>query len=118
MSDLVFFEEYNDGRHIWACRNELGGIHIWAQEFNSPFAFCSYYGGIEVHSPKQVYDFSPEPSHESCWLIGGPCWHDGSSLWFQEQIIPYIREFGINNLLPILKPILTDWHTSNFGDRS
>ena len=37
--------------------------------------------------------FHDAPQTEKCWLIGGPCWHDGASLYAQETIIPYwLRE--------------------------
>jgi len=38
-------------------------------------------GGIELH-----YQIPPDymddqaPSHQDCWLLNSPCWHDGSSL--------------------------------------
>lgn len=50
-------------------------------------------GGIEGHSPTP-YSEGDKPSHEHCWLIDGPCWHEGSSLQFSEQIAPYLSAPG------------------------
>jgi hypothetical protein len=30
------------------------------------------------------------PSHKDCWLIGGQCWHDGTSLYAEEHVWPVI----------------------------
>lgn len=37
--------------------------------------------GIEYHfrTPPE-YSAGKPADHENCWLIGGPCWHDGSSM--------------------------------------
>ena len=34
------------------------------------------------------------PSHLSCWLLKGNCWHDGTSL------------YAIETLWPMIKPLL------------
>lgn len=118
MTDLIFSESNKTNRHIWACQNELGGVHIWAQLYQHSNLSEQYYGGIEVHSPKPLYDPTEPHSHDSCWLIGGPCWHDGSGLAFEDHVLPLIRELGTENILQHLKPILIKWHKLYFGDQS
>jgi hypothetical protein len=47
-----------------------------------------YSGGIEIHyrvPPDYMRDQAPMAK---CWLLGGPCWHDGSSLQATEHWIP------------------------------
>jgi hypothetical protein len=47
-------------------------------------------GGIGIHyrtPPDYMKDDAP--SCNPCWLIGGPCWHDGSSMQATEFWIPF-----------------------------
>lgn len=72
--------------HEWSVANELGGIHIHAMlsDFQGR---REWIGGIECHWAAAPDYMNPEkPSHEHCWLLGKPCWHDGSSLYFSENI--------------------------------
>ena len=75
--------------HTWALKNDAGAIHIHAalSEFRGEH---SWIGGVEVHSPVPFEYSSKEPNHEHCWLLGGPCWHDGTSLYFSENIAPML----------------------------
>lgn len=57
-----------------------------AKEFN-----CDRYsGGIEVHyrSPSD-YMKDDAPSHNHCWVLECPCWHDGSSMQATEFWVPF-----------------------------
>ena len=78
-----------DGEWMWTCVGPKGGVHILI--FESVYhGMLRYSGGREVHS-KAPFDYAPqsEPSHEQCWLIKCPCWHDGSSLYVSETVVPY-----------------------------
>jgi|SRR5581483_1880112 len=46
-------------------------------------------GGIEEHhrTPPD-YMQADKPSHDHCWILNGKCWHDGSSLYASEVLIP------------------------------
>ncbi|MFE8106938.1 hypothetical protein [Sphingomonas melonis] len=82
--------------HQWSLVGERGGIHVdaWLCSGAADYRDDRWIGGIEGHSPTpRDYD-SAKPSHEHCWLIQGPCWHDGSSLQFSEQIAPYLPMTG------------------------
>ena len=46
-------------------------------------------GGIEYHyrePPEHMQDEAP--SHDHCWLLKAPCWHDGSSTLVTDFWIP------------------------------
>jgi len=45
--------------------------------------------GIELHSRTPLYGESA-PSHDECWLLKCPCWHDGSSLYAQDHFLPMV----------------------------
>lgn len=94
---LFAYKVYTRGsrqEHQWSLVGERGGIHVDAWLAADSLYGERWLGGIEGHSPtRRDYD-SEKPSHEHCWLIQGPCWHDGSSLQFSEQIAPYLPMRG------------------------
>jgi hypothetical protein len=64
---------------------------------------------VEAHSPKQVYDFAPDPTEGACqWVWGGKCWPDGSSLAFEK----FERYFDRPDYI---KAELKEWHDDRFG---
>lgn len=106
-------------RHLWSVRGPGGGIHIWANRRTEPCPWngALYVGGIEVHSPVQMYD-TQSPTPEPCWLIGVPCYHDGSSLYFSENIARLLPENGLitEGLHEHIFSIAEDWYQSRFGE--
>lgn len=112
-------------QHTWSLNGPRGGIHVAAWE-SSGWRDEHWMGGIEGHSPTPREYESEKPSHEHCWLIGKPCWHDGSSLQFSEQIAPYLPAPGkpfedrdhldvlhimvsrYNSWLPEITPVVAD----------
>jgi hypothetical protein len=60
-------------RRSWVLRHENGAIEVWVNETE----FMT--GGIEVHHRTGDGD----PDHAACAILGGACWHDGSSLNFE-----------------------------------
>lgn len=100
--DIRFAHEVSirEGRltYQWSITGSRGGIHVHGWWSESSFR-SDWLGGIEGHSPtRREYD-SEEPSHEHCWLLHGPCWHDGSSLQFNEQIaymLPHDPKQGLS----------------------
>lgn len=118
MSELIFGEQFYPDYTCYWVKNSLGGVHIWYKEQPVDFQHWGrFYGGIEIHSPVQLYDFAPEPTHSECWLLGCPCYHDGSSFYFTERIAPLIDSDG-KLPLALARSILTDWHQSKFGASS
>ena len=107
-------------RHIWSLVGPEGGVHIWARRNDDEFAErfgARFIGGIEVHrrAPSEWQSDYPS-SHDDCWLIGGPCWHDGTSLYFSERIGPFLNPRG--NLTEanheFVRGEISDWYRSQF----
>ena len=73
-------------RHDWIAHGTLGAINIWAEPTAPTWRDEHWFGGIECHSAERQDYMSEKPSHELCWLLLKPCWHDGSSLQFSEQV--------------------------------
>jgi hypothetical protein len=101
-------------RYVWAVKGPRGGVHVWAQRVSEKAAQISgtrYYGGIEVHRATPAeYDDPAKPSHDECWLIGKPCWHDGSSLQFSEQVLPMIDRMGVENVGQYCLSVAHEWY--------
>jgi len=93
--------------HTWSLNGPNGGIHVQAWETSGGWRDERWIGGIEAHAPTG----EGKPSHEHCWLIGKPCWHDGSSLQFSEQIAPYLappgQPFTEHDHLDVLRVMLS-----------
>lgn len=95
--ELTFGYEQHEGfgdnpQHVWFAKNEQGAVHIWARLYAYPAGNYppEWIGGIECHwakCPDNTGWFNPdEPSQPECWLLKAPCWHDGSSLYFNESL--------------------------------
>ena len=57
---------------------ESGAVEVW-REFDK--AHIAHVGGVEVH--RRHGEGKPDTPH--CKLLDGPCWHDVSSLDFDED---------------------------------
>lgn len=105
MSDLVCnYIPPNELRmHIWSCVGPEFALHIHITdrgEDRGLDAFGSrYYGGLECHyrKPPEYMADDAAPSHSECWLLKAPCWHDGTSLYASEVIIPFWQLDPTNN---------------------
>jgi hypothetical protein len=105
--------------HTWWIKGESGGIHVWARTAECPGYPIEWIGGVEVHyanAPDGGWFDSTAPSQASCWLLDGPCWHDGSSLYFSERIaprLPYPDDANCNDFdrMPhsLIGYTLVDW---------
>lgn len=84
------YEAGSHEHHVFWLRGPLGGVHIMAfplMEGLPPLFGERWMGGVELHRhPAQ----GEQPSHEECWLLLGPCCHDGSSLQFTERVAPML----------------------------
>lgn len=76
-------------RHCWTCIGRHGAMHLHISGPHHYDGRENWSAGLETHHrqpPEHMEDDAP--SHEKCWLIGGPCWHDGTSLYASEQLLP------------------------------
>lgn len=123
MSDIEFdyipASQGNRQTHIWTAKSGAGAVHIWASpQPDTPFRTGEFYGGVECHFSAPPSKFSPkDPPIDDCWLTGGPCWPDGSSLYFSENIAPYLeqcdRPFD-DGVHAYMRSTLREWHDMQF----
>lgn len=80
-----------NGEQHYVVIGEEGAIHFHLMESSEDSREIfgkRYWGGIEIHSKKQMYDWSEQPTSDNCWILGCQCWSDGSSLMATERYIP------------------------------
>lgn len=117
MKRKIFIEYDEPKSYRWCIVGEEGAIDVWMQYLpkDSPqYSGYNFYGGIEVHKRTPFYYSEKEPHHKNCWLLGGPCWHDGSSLQFEEQVAPHIATFGPEKAAEFCFTIATEYYHHHF----
>lgn len=110
--------------HEWAVVDkENGGIHVHG--FHCDYGMSmgrEWFGGIEVHrlTPPDYGD-QENPSHDHCWLLNAPCWHDGTSLGFSEQVAHCLPlegdDMGLSQHQYVTQVMLR-WFRSHFEEPS
>lgn len=88
-SKYQYTRPYSSGRHDWIVVGARGAIHLHISEPPNGDPQYSYSAGLETHyrSPPD-YMADQAPSHDECWVLHCPCWHDGTSLYAQERYLP------------------------------
>lgn len=101
MSKFVCKYEYKRpfswASHTWSVVGARLGLHlhisVMDDKDHKDYGGPRESGGIEIHyrtPPDHMKDDAPYPG--ACWLLGGPCWHDGSSMQATEFWIPFWKE--------------------------
>lgn len=90
--------------HVFELIGAQGGCHVHLTDYGragkrSEHFRARYGGGIEMHYRTADFAGRPDtpPDHDHCPLIKCPCWHDGSSLWVEERIVPTLGESDIDD---------------------
>lgn len=88
----TYQRHFGSPEHMWTCIGREGGLHLHITDYTSSdfMQNTPYSGGLEVHyrSPPEYME-DDAPSHDHCWLLQCPCWHDGTSLYVSEVAIPF-----------------------------
>jgi hypothetical protein len=80
-----YTHRFGKPNHCWTVVGRHGAKHLHI----SPDADYGDTGGIETHYREPPdYMADDAPSHDQCWLLKAPCWHDGSSMHATEFFIP------------------------------
>ncbi len=88
----TFFEPFGHPKHFYEAVGRWGGLHFHVTDLGETHAEKygeRYSAGLEVHyrQPPDYMDDRP-PSHDDCWLLKCPCWHDGTSLYAMKSMLP------------------------------
>jgi len=105
--------------HTWSAVFGLGGVHLHIHDSGKNAKYGRYHGGIEIHrrTPPEHCRFDA-PDHDNCWLIKGPCWHDGSSLQVDEFWLPFwlTSPHDHDRMFAAISKQLLDWFADDMGD--
>lgn len=93
--EYKYGKPWGNPNHTWTVIGARGAMHFHVSDIGEANVKSHdldrrYSGGLECH-----YRFAPDymadqaPTQDKCWLLGCPCWHDGTSLYAQETIIPF-----------------------------
>jgi hypothetical protein len=84
---------YGHREHTYEVIGRDGAIHFHVTEPSGEIAaFSEPLGGLEYHRRTCPDGENRPPSHHNCPLLGGICWHDGTSLYASEVLIPRWRQ--------------------------
>lgn len=87
---------FDQVRHQWSLRGPKGGISfhvsLWeGKDAEKHDRFGGPTAGLEFHHGYDPTGGQEAAHHAQCWLLKGPCWHDGTSLYASETLWPMIR---------------------------
>jgi len=87
---------FDQVQHQWELRGPRGGIsfHVSLWEGKDAAKHEKFGGpscGLEFHHSFDPTGGMEAPHHACCWLLKGPCWHDGTSLYASETVWPIVR---------------------------
>jgi len=85
-NEYRYFMYYGAPSHEWVCKGDEGAVHLHITK--SSVSDYAYHGGLERH---RRHGDGP-PDFPDCEILGGPCWHDGTSLYAEEVLIPFWLE--------------------------
>ena len=81
---------FSYARHQWTLVGAQGGIHLHITMPPSDDPDQHISAGLEAHyrTPPD-YMADQAPMHDECWLLKCPCWHDGTSLYAHDVLLPF-----------------------------
>lgn len=86
--EYTYSKPYGSEKHCWVCIGRHGAMHFHAY---GPFLHLDseWSGGLETHYREPPdYMTNDAPTHDHCHILKTPCWHDGTSSYAREQLIP------------------------------
>jgi len=96
--------------YYWILVGPKGGVHIHIHE---RMIKEDYFGGVEIHSPVPLY--GGQTPIKDCWVIGGDCYCDGTSLYAQENLIPEFLRAEKEQWPELFRGELQSWYENKFG---
>ena len=87
VSKYTYENLYGNPRHTYSVIGGKGAVHFHVTEIRRSDDECVS-AGLEFHHREPPEYMKDDAPHEKCWLIGGACWHDGTSLYAQDKIVP------------------------------
>ena len=93
-SEYKYTRRFGHPNHVYLVIGRHGAIHFHVTEYPEETRRASpsmpqFSAGLEIHhrQPPDYMEDQP-PSHDECWAIKAPCWHDGTTLYAEETLLP------------------------------
>lgn len=84
----TYTKRFGHPTHNWELVGPNGGIHFHFNELKD----YPTTAGLEFHHSRSAnYQPDTAPDHIKCPLTGEPCWHDGTSLYATESVLPVVQ---------------------------
>lgn len=87
-----FTIRFGSPSHTWSVVGGKGGLHLHITDYTQQrqAVGSDFSGGLECHwrTPPAGRE-GDAPDHDQCHLLHAPCWHDGTSLYVSERLIPF-----------------------------
>ena len=90
-----YCNRFGHPNHTYTCIGRHGAVHFHISDFGAEWEKTHgqrFGAGLEIHyrePPPHMADYAP--SQDKCWLIGCPCWHDGTTMYAEETLLPMWR---------------------------
>jgi hypothetical protein len=87
-----YSKPFGSPNHVYTVIGARGAMHFHVTDMGEAKAdeWLRYSGGLECHyRAPPSYMADQAPSQDACWLLKCPCWHDGTSLYASERVIPF-----------------------------
>lgn len=95
-------QSFRHGRweYSWELIGANGGVQLHISGPHEYDGRENWSAGLEYHwrKPPSYLAQSP-PSHDQCWLLNCPCWHDGTSLYAQDHYLPLFIQGDTTRIL-------------------
>lgn len=109
-------------RLSWSLVGKSGAIEAWCRDTPKYRALNYDMGGIEMHAAAEPEGwYGDGPSHDDCTILDGrACWHDGSSLaWEENGLGDALRRCGYDahdkGFCDQVQFVLWRWYRNQFG---
>ena len=83
-----YSKPFDTPTHLWTIIGRDGGLSLRIVEHARRAGDPEYSGGLEIHRRVPADGDDSAPGFDQCWLLKCPCWHDGTSLYVTESLIP------------------------------
>ena len=74
-------------RYDYSLVGAKGGMNLHITGPHNSGGSDHWTAGLETHSRTPMHG-DEAPSHDECWLLKCPCWHDGTSSYAEETYLP------------------------------
>lgn len=80
--------QFGQWQHTFLVIGQYGAVHFHCYPYRNADGDEQWAAGLEFHWRSPPEYLAGPPSYDRCWVLDAPCWHDGTSLYAQETLLP------------------------------